>query len=489
MSAPMNTAMLNPMVLMGEAWKFVSERLAKIDLFDETKVDLQKESPWYQLGGIYYLAWVFVIISGIVLVAVYLPTTTQAFDSVDLLSEHKLGSILRGIHKYAGDAMIIAATLRVYRMWFSAEYKNRGELTFILAILLLVAAMYSGLTGYLLIWNQRAYWATKVFATFPTYLDITPRFWHWPWEFVANDNTWFIPNAVGAVTKVIGDWTHQGATTSQVLMGGSSIGQATMTRFYSLHFGISAIMLVLTEIYFYKNRLNRINLTRSAVILFFIMVVATAIILPAESGTRANPEVTPLPILSDWYFLALYQLLKYMDPYWATLWTVGIPFLTIGLTFLDWGPERNPWRRPLFTVIGIMAAIEFLIFSALIIANVANIENDPPYWFAHLIASITIGQFWHWALYKQRLPMLIWLGFNFAASSFYLYFWHVQAGDYLIPFLQSFAGGPEITFSPTSLIWNILWLAFSGFQALAALALFWQDAQLKLKSSHAGDAE
>jgi cytochrome b6 len=471
------------MALAGEAWKMVSERLAKIDLFDETKSDLQKQSPWYQLGGIYYLAWVMVLISGLILVAVYLPTTAQAFDSVDLLSESTLGSILRGVHKYAGDAMIIAATLRVYRMWFAAEYKNRGELTFILAILLLVAAMYSGLSGYLLIWNQRAYWATKVFATFPTYLDITPRFWHWPWEVVPNDNTWLIPNLVGAVTKVIGDWTHQGSTISQVLMGGSSIGQATMTRFYSLHFGISAIMLILTEIYFYKNRLKRINLARPAVITFLLMLVAVAIILPAESGTRANPEVTPLPILSDWYFLALYQLLKYMDPYWATIWTVGIPFVTIALTFVDWGTERNPWKRPIFTVIGIMAAIEFVVFSILIIANVANIETDPPYWFAHMITSVAIGQFWHWSMYKQRLPMVVWLGFNLLTSAFYLFFWHVQANNTFIPYVQSLlhGGGGSVDFNATNLIWNLLWLVFSVVQTLIALALFWQDAQTTLQ--------
>ncbi len=161
--------------IMGQVLKFpetafgwVMDRLAKIDFFDETKAHLQKESPWYQLGPIYYLCWVIVLITGCVLIAVYLPTTAQAYNSVALLSENIWGSILRGAHKYAGDAMIIAATCRVYRMWFNAEYKNKGEFTFILSILLLLAAMYSGLSGYLLIWNQRAYWATKVFATYPT---------------------------------------------------------------------------------------------------------------------------------------------------------------------------------------------------------------------------------------------------------------------------------------------------------------------------------
>ncbi|MEB3286417.1 MAG: cytochrome b N-terminal domain-containing protein [Vampirovibrionales bacterium] len=486
-----------PMTLIKDysdkAFQYVKEQVSRIDVFDETKADLQKESPWYQLGSMYYLAWMVVLITGVILVAVYLPTTSQAYDSIHAMSHGKiLGSILRGMHKYSGDAMIIAATLRVYRMWFNAEYKNKGELTFVVGILILVIAMYSGLTGYLLIWNQRAFWATKVFATFPTYLDIAPKYWNWPWDIANYNRTWLIPNLIGMGTMLVGNLTHQGASTSQILMGGSSIGQATMTRFYSLHFALSLILLTTTEIYFYTNRKRRINLNRGTVLAIIGMLLFTAIIFPAESGTRSNPEVTPLPILSDWYFLALYQLLKYMDPYWATIWTLGIPFVTIGLTFLDWGPERDPWKRPIFTVIGIMAAIEFIAFSLLIIANVANIETDPPYWFAHLISSITVGMFWHWGIYRQRLPMTVWVLFNLATSTFYLLFWHVFAdasnwhitanglsysgSAYLLEWLQAVG---KVDFNVSNLAWNLIWFGYSVIQLIAAGVLFWRDRSKK----------
>jgi cytochrome b6 len=470
--------------LPNQAITWVQDRIQKIDVFDETKVELQAESPWYQLGGIYYLAWIVVLITGVILVAIYLPTTAQAFNSVDVLSHDPLGSVLRGMHKYSGDGMIIAATLRVYRMWFTAEYKNKGELTFILGILTLVIAMYSGLTGYLLIWNQRAFWATKVFATFPTYLDITPANWAWPWDFAHYKSSWLIPNLIGAGTALVGNLTHQGFSTSQILMGGSSIGQATMTRFYSLHFALSLIMLVLTELYFYKNRKHRINLKKPVVFLIICMVLFTAIIFPAESGTRSNPEVTPLPILSDWYFLALYQLLKYMDPYWATLWTLGIPFTTIGLAFLDWGNERSWLKRPLFTSIGIMAAIEFVVFSMLIIANKANIDTDPPYWFAHMVMMITIGQFWHWSMYKQRLPLTFWALFNLVTSGWYFIFWHMIVtntklsgafgGHTLTAWIASLQGA-AVSINFTNLYWSMFWVAFSVLQLMVAGFLFWVD--------------
>ncbi|MBY0403647.1 MAG: cytochrome b N-terminal domain-containing protein, partial [Cyanobacteria bacterium] len=424
---------------------------------------------WYQLGGMYYLAWMIVIVSGLFLVAFYLPTKEQAFNSIIHIKEGiPFGSILRGLHKYGGDCMIIAATLRVYRMWFTAEYKNKGEITFVLALILLVIAMYSGLTGYLLIWNQRAFWATKVFATFPTYLDIAPI-----------RTTWWIPDVIGYITQFIGNVTHQGQTTSQILMGGSSIGQATMTRFYSLHFAFSLILLTVTEIYFYKNRLKRMNLKLPAVLTLCVMLLIVSIILPAESGSRANPEVTPLPILSDWYFLALYQLLKYMDPYWATIWTLGIPFVTIGLSLIDFGPEKDPWKRPIFSVIGIMGAIEFLIFSMLIIANQANLDRDPPYWFAHMIICIAIGQFWHWGLYKQRLPMLFWVFSNIVVSGWYLFFWHcvftLPGKVTTLKALEAVQWDLSRLDNPANLYWSLLWLGFSLLQYFIIGILFYQE--------------
>lgn len=482
-----------PMTIVKDAfdktWQYVNEQIAKIDVFDETKVDLQKESPWYQLGSMYYVTWMVVLVTGVILVALYLPTTAQAYDSIHVMSHGKaLGTILRGLHKYSGDAMIIAATLRIYRMWFNAEYKNKGELTFVIGILLLVIAMYSGLTGYLLIWNQRAFWATKVFATFPTYLDIAPKYWNWPWDITHYNRTWLIPNLIGMGTVIVGNLTHQGSSTSQILMGGSSIGQATMTRFYSLHFALSLILLTVSEIYFYTNRKKKININRGTVLAILGMLVFTSIIFPAESGTRANPEVTPLPILSDWYFLALYQLLKYMDPYWATIWTLGIPFVTIGLTFLDWGPERDIWKRPIFALIGIMAAMEFIVFSILIIANVANIETDPPYWFAHMTMFITIGQFWHWMQYKQRLPMTIWVLFQASISTFYLFFWHVFANaknwqitasgisyDGSAPLLEWIRAAGHVDFNTMNLNWSLIWFGYAMIQLLVACVLFWQD--------------
>ena len=85
---------------------------------------------------------------------------------------------------------------------------------------------------------------------------------------------------------------------------------------------------------------ERFNIPWSEGFLVILMVAAAATIFPAEMGARANPSVTPLPILSDWYFLALYQMYKYIEPVLATFVTVLIPATVLLLPFADTG-KRN----------------------------------------------------------------------------------------------------------------------------------------------------
>lgn len=474
MATPAMTAKATDM--LKKSTRYITDRFDKIDVFDETKVDLQASSPWYQLGSITYLYWIITVTTGLILVAFYLPTTFQAYDSIITIKDNVILGIIRGMHKYGGDAIIIAATLKVYRMWFKAEYKNKGEFSFILAMIILVAAMYSGLTGYLLIWNQRAFWATKIFGTFPTYLDIE-----------AAVNLWFFPKIVSFTTATIGELTNQGRNVSQILLGGSSIGQATMTRFYSLHFGITLIALVLSELYFYKNRHKRINLNRWSVLLLTAVLAFVAIILPAEMGSRANPEVTPLPILSDWYFLALYQLLKYMDPYWATIWTVGIPFITIGLAFLDFGPEKDPWRRPIFTMAAIVGLIGFIVFSVLIIMNIADINRDPPYWYAQMIIMMTIGELWHYGLYRQIKVWLAWAIPNLLLSGWYFFLYALPKPMLPESLTWFYSNHPSIHPQSVDIAhhpWLTLWFGFSLLMVLLTFFLLKFPAQ-ESKSSEA----
>ena len=242
-----------------------------------------------------------------------------------------------------------------------------------LAFLGLILAMISGITGYLLIWNQRAFWAAKVVLTVPLYFDQLP---------------------------LIGGLGF-GAMIAYVFLGGPAVGQATITRFYAIHFGISLVLLILVEVFFARTRRARLNMSWLPAVLFTAMLVVISIVLPAESGRRADPTRTPLPILSDWYFLALYQYVKYTPPLWAGLG----PGLLIGfgmlVPFLDRSKGRRPLERPFFFVAGALAIVYFLIFTALIMFNIAVITREPPLIMVITFVILLGGLLWE-VRYRRR---------------------------------------------------------------------------------------
>jgi len=367
------------------AW--FKERWTKMDLFDETYVDKARSNPWYAIGGMWYWVWMLVIFSGIVLMIYYVPVTDQAYHSIERIQQNwrwgpvPIGSLVRGLHKYGADAFIILATLRVYRMWFTGEYKQGHEFSFIIALLILIIGMYSGLTGYLLIWNQRALWATKVMATFPTYLDQNPS-WLPGGDFI--------------------NWTNQGKTTAQILLGGTSIGPATVTRFYAFHFMLSFLPMVFFELRVYRRGFRRMNIGPWLKLAVFGIILAIAIMIPAAQGSPANPEVTPNPILSDWYFLAMYHFLKLQDPYLATVLTVAIPFLVLLSMFLDRRPERGWDQRQIPNWIGIAGLIYFIVFSFLILNGIADLHRDAPLWYYSMGLFLLIGYVRDWAYVVRR---------------------------------------------------------------------------------------
>lgn len=358
--------------------EWLRERRQKLDLFDETLVARQ-DNPLYMMGPMLYYFWLLTVATGVVLMLWYEPTTTGAYTSIERIQNDigrlgitflgrpiVLGGLVRALHKYGADALITVIFLRLYRMYFLGEYKKPGELSWMLAFLGLILAMISGITGYLLIWNQRAFWAAKVVLTVPVYFDEIP---------------------------LIGPLKF-GSMIAFLFLGGPAVGQATITRFYAIHFGVSLVLLILVEVLFFRTRRKRMNMSLFPLALFLAMLVVISLILPAESGRRADPTRTPLPILSDWYFLALYQYVKYTPPLWAGLG----PGLLVGfgmlVPFLDRSRGRRPLERPFFTVVGALAIIYFLVFTALILFNIAVIERDPLVIMLVTLVVLTLGLMW-----------------------------------------------------------------------------------------------
>jgi quinol-cytochrome oxidoreductase complex cytochrome b subunit len=416
---------------------WLTTRLNNIDIFDEHHQLEAKTNPFYAIGGIFYLVWFIVILSGLLLIMWYIPTKAQAFDSI-LHIQHGIpfGNIVRGMHKYGADAMIIAATIRMFRMFLAADYKPGKEFNIAIALVTLLLSMYSGLTGYLLIWNQRAFWATKVFATFPTYMDQFP---------VMGD--FYLP-----LVKSV----HMGWNTAEFLLGaGGAITQETITRFFSLHLAFSLIPLIFVELYFYRTGYKRVPLNwvkRGTVI---AMLVIVSIIMPAALGHRSNPDVTPLPILSDWYFLGLYQMYKYLEPVVATEITMVIPLTVVLLPFLDvWitGPEKDIKKRPLIFMVALMGFLNWIIFSGLIIVNIANIHNDPPYWRDFLWGLVDIGVLMQLAIFWYEKDLKVKARYATGALTMGI----VMVVQGILAFVYYFMAATEMFLSPLTQAWTYM---------------------------------
>jgi len=360
--------------VLADLKEWLQDRKQHLDLFDETKT-ARLDNPLYTLGGLVWLSWMIVIVSGVILMLWYIPTTTGAYRSImHITYDIPLGWLARGMHKYGADMLITVITLRIYRMYFAGEYKKPGELSWMILFASLVLGMISGITGYLLIWNQRAFWAAKTVLTVPTYYDEIP----------------LVKN------------TGLGHAIAYIFLGGPAVAQAAITRFYAIHLGISVLFVILAEVFFYRTRRRRLSLSLFTVALVIVFLTWLSFDRLTEMGRWANPNRTPLPILSDWYFLALYQLVKYMPPLWAGI----APALLIGygmaLPFLDRTKETRPLERPFFFVVGLLALAYFIGFTVLIMLNIAVISRDPPVIFAVTVVVLTLAFIWEIAHRRRK---------------------------------------------------------------------------------------
>lgn len=459
--------------------KFFLDRFKNVDFFDENFKDKQVENIWYKLGPVQWLTWMLTVLTGVLLIGFYIPTTEQAYDSIIRIQEEvPFGWLIRGMHKYAADAFIIICTMKLYRMFICADYKGNREFNLWICFFLLLLGFYSGLSGYLLIWNQRAFWATKVFATFPGYMDQFGINLAFLGATIVNKLIeWGIPSSLPRVPveqgggvlldmKLLNQYINfnLGMTTQQILLGGSAIGQATITRFYSMHMALSTIGIIVVELYFYSNKKKRFNIPWSEGFLVILMVAAAATIFPAEMGSRADAAVTPLPILSDWYFLALYQMYKYIEPVLATFVTMLIPATVLSLPFLDTGKETHITKRPIIMSLCIMGFINFIVFSVLIILNIANINTDPPYWIAGSTIIVAFGIYFS-CLQRGNNYWKLLLSFCVFLA---LYLSRIHTVPYFGLPLSSLL---DSTFLKDG-SWGRMWIFYGGFALILAAVLY-----------------
>lgn len=306
------------------------------------------------------------VITGVFLTLYYVPSADHAHTTVSYITkEVTAGSLLRSVHSYGSSAIVIVLILHFSQVFLFGSYKGRRELLWISGWFLAVLMIGMAFTGYLLPWDQKAYFAT----------------------------------AVG--TNIISEIPLVGELLKRLVRGGADMGTLTVSRFFVAHillipgfiFGLVAVHVYLfrkagaagpinesliqsqqpTEKFYAR----QLFMDFGFALMLIIALSLLAHFKPAELGPKANPADTQYFPRPEWYYLPMFQWLKYWNGPWAIVGILVIPgllsVLAVSLPFFDRKSERRPWKRPLAVSAFI---IIFLALSSLGILSYLD-DQDP----------------------------------------------------------------------------------------------------------------
>lgn len=297
----------------------------------------------YVFGSILLFLFAIQVVTGIFLTMYYVPSADHAHASVSYIQKAVPGgALLRGLHHYGATAMVILAVAHLAQTFLFGAYKKKRELLWAAGVIMLLIIFAFSFTGYLLPWDQAAYFGTKVGAS------------------------------------IAGEIPVVGPVQQRIMLGGNDLTTVTLSRFFTTHvfllpLGLAA--LVGLHLYLFRratpagpfhNRDDKkierfypkqVFKDSVAILICFVALVAAAKYWPAELGPVADPTSDYLA-RPPWYFMPLFQLLKYSPGKWAIIPTVVLPAVLFGalflLPFFDRREERHPLRRPLATALLIL---------------------------------------------------------------------------------------------------------------------------------------
>lgn len=282
-------------------------------------------------------------VSGIVLMFYYRPTVEMAYQDIkDLEFVVSMGMFMRNIHRWAAHAMVLVVILHMVRVFLTGAYKTPREFNWGVGVILMLLTFFLSFTGYLLPWDQLAIWAVTVGTNMAS---ATP-----------------FMGAEGPFSSLLGVGLKNDARFG--LLGGTTVGSATLVRFYVLHcIAVPFLTGILMIVHFWRVRKdgfsaapyegeephkkvetwpNLVVREYIGAILTLIVLVVWAVVQNAPLETLADPNVTPNPSKAPWYFLGLQELLVYFDP-----WIAGVllPGVIVGgliaIPFLDTDPKNG----------------------------------------------------------------------------------------------------------------------------------------------------
>jgi ubiquinol-cytochrome c reductase cytochrome b subunit len=312
---------------------------------------------WFHtLGSATLFLLVVQIVTGIALTLSYVPSPDHAYESVLFIDQTPFGTLVRGIHHWAASLIVLLMGLHILRVFIWGAHRYPRELTWLIGAGLFFVVLGFAFTGYLLPWDQKAYWATVV------------------------------------GTNIAGSAPFIGGAVLELLRGGEQLGAVTLTRFYGIHVWVlPAALLLLVGIHLFAVVRQGIAASprrrplvepepgmsrretykreyaaekragkpfweavlKDVIVAAILTVVLVALALGpgAPLEAQADPNITNYVPRPEWYFLDLFQLLWYftgsLEPLLIFLVFTLASLVFIFVPFLDRGRYRHPRQRPI----------------------------------------------------------------------------------------------------------------------------------------------
>lgn len=300
------------------------KRLVHESLFENVPGGARWRYVW---GSTLVFCFAIQIITGLALWLAYSPSSQTAWESVYFIQHQMAGGwFLRGLHHFTAQAMTVLLVIHLMQVVIDGAYKAPREFNFWSGVVLFLLTLALSLTGYLLPWDQKGFWATKVATN------------------------------IAAITPIIGP------ALQKIVVGGTDYGHHTLTRFFALHAGVipgAIIAFIVAHIYLFrkhgitpKEPRRRPDaafwpdqVLRDAVACLAVLLVVVFLILRyhgAELGAPADPSEQFSAARPEWYFLFLFELLKYF-PGGTEVWG-AIVLPTLLMLVLAAMPFVGNWR-------------------------------------------------------------------------------------------------------------------------------------------------
>jgi quinol-cytochrome oxidoreductase complex cytochrome b subunit len=279
------------------------------------------------LGGTAAVLVCLQLFTGILLKFAYGPVPTQAYESLVRLQEGFLfGQLVRGIHFWSANLLVVVVCLHGLRVFFTGGFHPPRRLNWVVGLGLLILVLASNLTGYLLPWDQLAYWATIICVSMLEYIPVI------------------------------------GSRLQQLVLGGPRIGPATLRSFFAMHTAVFPVLIVmLMAFHFWRVRKAgglviprapseapddkpvlvpthpNLLLREAAMALATIAgVLVLSLLFDAPLGQPANPGLSPNPTKAPWYFAGIQELLMHFNPGLALLIAAALIFGAFCLPYINY---------------------------------------------------------------------------------------------------------------------------------------------------------